>query len=233
MKRLRLAIVGLTGCSGCQLTLLNCEDELLQLAERFEFACFPLACSTQSSVGPYDVALVEGCVSTADEAEFLKVIRDQSELLIAFGTCAAWGGVQAMPMLEPDTDIQTPQPLRAFVFVDGELYGCPPEKHELLKLLSDLLRGVLPPVIDYPVCTECKMRENPCLLTDRRQLCLGALTRGGCNARCPSLSVPCEGCRGAVPEENLPAALAVFAEHGYDAEAVMQRLSRFFPRLKP
>lgn len=233
MKRLQLAIVGLSGCSGCQLTLLNCEDELLRIAEQFEIACFPLACSSRASVASYDVALVEGCVATGDEAEFLKTIRDRSTLLVALGACAASGGIPAMPMPGTNKVIETPQPLHAVVHTDGELYGCPPEKDELLRLLADLLRGALPPVIDYPVCTECKMRENPCLLTDHRRLCLGGLTRGGCSARCPSLSVPCEGCRGAVPEENLPAALAIFAEHGYDAETVMRRLSRFFPRLKP
>lgn len=230
MKKIRLAIAGFTACSGCQLTLLNCENELLQIAEHFEFAYFPLACSPALIDGLYDVALIEGSVSSENEVQFLRQLRKQSSILIALGTCAAWGGIPAMPLVScsPETpDESSLKPIHSFVAVDGTLYGCPPEKHELLTFLSDVIRGVLPPLIDYPVCTECKMRENLCLLTERKQLCLGVLTLGGCNARCPSSAVPCEGCRGPVPEANLRAALLCFEQHGYSNEIVMERLKRF------
>jgi len=233
MKKLRLAIAGFTACSGCQLTLLNCEAELLQLAQHFEFSYFPLACSTAKPDDMYDALLVEGCISTIAEECFLQELRQKSGVLIAIGSCAANGGIPAMPikpMSGKGEDITPPRPLHDLVRIDRTLYGCPPEKHEILALLSDLLRGVFPPALDYPVCTECTMRENRCLLTQNRQLCLGALTLGGCNARCPSLSVPCEGCRGPVPDANIPASLKCYAEYGYDTETVMDRLGRFFPR---
>jgi coenzyme F420-reducing hydrogenase gamma subunit len=226
----RLAIAGLSGCSGCQLTLINCEQELLALSEQFEFAWFPLACSPAVWKDHYDVALVEGCVVTAEEAAFVKEIRKRSSLLIAIGACAVSGGVPAMAIIPdnaPAGQVARPVSIRSHVTADYTLYGCPPEKEELLALIADLLRGILPKAVDYPVCMECKLQENLCLLTERQQLCLGALTNGGCHARCPSLSVPCEGCRGMLVDANREAAFACLAEHGFDRELVTERLGRF------
>lgn len=242
MSRPRLAIAGLTACSGCQLSLLNCEAELPLLLERIEFQFFPLACSPVRIEGCYDAALVEGCCSTAHEAELLRELRDRSRLLIALGTCAAWGGVATLrndtPRKElrrqvygqhplPDDDV--PRPLSAIVEVDAVVTGCPPEKHELLALLGDLLRGNLPVRGTAPVCTDCRMRENLCLLQERGMLCLGPLTLGGCAARCPSRGVPCEGCRGPAPEANVAEALELYCQKGFDAMTVTGRLRRFYP----
>lgn len=247
MKKLRLAIVGLTACSGCQLTLLNCEEELPGLLDRFEFRFFPMACSPALMEREYDAALVEGCVSMPYERELLKELRDRSRYLIAVGTCAVWGGVAALrngenrELLRQQVYGQSPVaaemfepvPLRSVVRVDAFVCGCPPEKEELLGMLAGLTLGALPVEIDYPVCAECRMRENICLLAERDQLCLGPLTVGGCKARCPSMSVPCEGCRGAVPEGNLAEALEIFAQKGFDRKTVMERLRRFWPEWKP
>ena len=126
----------------------------------------------------------------------------------------------------------SPMPLQRLVRVDAAVSGCPPEKEELLKLLAGLLRGALPVAIDYPVCMECRMRENLCLLTERDSLCLGPLTLGGCNARCPSLSVPCEGCRGPFLEANPAEAFAQYAKKGFDRRTVIGRLHRFSPEWK-
>jgi coenzyme F420-reducing hydrogenase gamma subunit len=241
MKRLRLAIAGLTACSGCQLALLNCEDELPNLLEQFEFSFFPLACSPVELTGEYDAALVEGCLSMPHERELLLELRQRSRYLIAVGTCAAWGGVAALKNGEDRDELRRqvygqsavaeetaePVPLQSVVKVDAVITGCPPEKEELLRLLSGLIRGALPVAIDYPVCTECKMRENLCLLTERDEICLGPLTLGGCRARCPSLSVACEGCRGPMPEANLQEALEIYAQKGFDRQTVLGRLRRF------
>ena len=246
MRKLRLAIAGLTACSGCQLSLLNCEDELPGLLERFEFHYFPMACSPALLDGEYDAALVEGCVSMPHERELLQELRRRSSKLIALGTCAVWGGVAALrngedrellrqqvygqiPVARETGD---PQPLQSVVQVDAVVTGCPPEKDELLRLLAGLLRGTLPAGIDYPVCAECRMRENQCLLTERDMLCLGPLTLGGCEARCPSLSVPCEGCRGPVSEANLTEALEIYDQKGFDRLTVLGRLRRFCPEWK-
>jgi len=246
MKKLRLAIAGLTACSGCQLTLLNCEAELPKLLELVDFSFFPLACSPALLTGEYDAALIEGCLSMPQEAELLLALRRQSRFLIAVGSCAAWGGVAALkngadrqllqqlvygfhPAAGQSVD---PQPLDAAVSVDAVISGCPPEKEELLRLLAGLMRGVLPMPLSHPVCSDCRMRENLCLLTERSALCLGPLTLGGCNARCPSLAVPCEGCRGPVPEANLQEALEIYRQKGFSREMVYERLQRFCPGWK-
>jgi coenzyme F420-reducing hydrogenase gamma subunit len=243
MKRLRLAIAGLTACSGCQLTLLNCEAQLPELLERFEFHFFPLACSPAELTGEYDAALVEGCVSMPHEIELLQALRQSSRFLIAVGACAAWGGVAALKNGEDRellrqqvygtslvaSQTSKPQPLDTFVSVDAVINGCPPEKEELLGLLGGLLRGSLPIQICHPVCTDCRMKENLCLLTERALLCLGPLTLGGCGARCPALAVPCEGCRGPVPEANLQEALEIYRQKGHDTSTVIERLQRFYP----
>jgi len=159
------------------------------------------------------------------------------------GTCAAWGGVAALRNGEDrelmrqqvygqsPVAVETfdPLPLWSLVLVDAAVTGCPPEKEELLTLLAGLTRGALPVENDYPVCTECQMRENLCLLTERDMLCLGPLTRGGCHARCPTLSAPCEGCRGPVPEANVKEYLALCVQAGRDEQAVLGRLHRFWP----
>jgi coenzyme F420-reducing hydrogenase gamma subunit len=243
MKRLRLAIAGLTACSGCQLSLLNCEEELPILLDLFEFSFFPLACSPADLIGEYDTSLVEGCLSMPHERELLLELRKRSRYLIAVGTCAVWGGVASLRNGEDREELRRqvygqsaiaggtsdPVPLRSVVTVDADITGCPPEKEELLRLLTGLVRGALPVTIDYPVCTECKMRENLCLLTERDQLCLGPLTRGGCRAHCPSLSVACEGCRGPVPEANVKETLHIYAQKGFTKKTVVGRLRRFCP----
>ncbi|MSN25895.1 MAG: NADH:ubiquinone oxidoreductase [Geobacter sp.] len=246
MKPLRLAIAGLTACSGCQLSLLNCEQELPQMLERIEFHFFPMACSPAILEGEYDATLVEGCLSMPHELDLLLALRQHSRYLIAVGTCAAWGGVAALRNGENREELRqsvygsstatsgsfSPQPLHAMVAVDAFICGCPPEKEELLNLIGDLLRGALPSPISHPVCSDCQMRENLCLLTERSALCLGPLTLGGCGARCPSLEVPCEGCRGPVPEANLSEALELYLQKGYDHAAVLGRLRRFCPEWK-
>ncbi len=243
MKKLRIAIAGLTACSGCQLSLLNCETELPELVALFEFNFFPMACSPSVLDGEYDAALIEGCVSMPHERELLQELRRRSNAVIALGTCAAWGGVAALRNGDDREVLRQrvyshnrvanetfdPLPLRSVVQVDAVVVGCPPEKEELIRLLTGLVRGAFPVEIDYPVCTECRMRENLCLLTEQNSLCLGPLTSGGCAARCPSLSVPCEGCRGPVPEASVTETLALFAQKGFDRKMVRDRLRRFCP----
>jgi coenzyme F420-reducing hydrogenase gamma subunit len=246
MRKLQLAIAGLTACSGCQLSLLNCESELPGLLEQFEFSYFPLACSPAELKGEFVAALVEGCVSMPSEKELLLELRRRSRYLIALGTCAVWGGVAALRNGEDRRllrqqvygqspvacETSDPQPLRNIVQVDAVVTGCPPEKTELLRLLTGLARGALPVVMDHPVCTECRMNETLCLLMERDVLCLGPLTLGGCGARCPEMSVACEACRGPAPEANLKEALEIYAHKGFAPQTVLKRLHRYCPEWK-
>jgi len=244
MKRPKLAIAGLTACSGCQLTLLNCEQKLPEIARRFELIYFPMGESGCDPQAVFDAAIVEGAVSTPEDLATLFKLRNSSRLLIALGTCAIFGGVAAMNNRisqraelmfgvygEAGGSFQSfpPSPFRNFVSVDFTITGCPPEKPELLELLAALLTGTLPPVHCYPVCTECRSRENLCLLLERNELCLGPIIKGGCNARCPATGIVCEGCRGPVREANVAQEMELLSERGFAREEIERRMSRFTP----
>lgn len=244
MTRPRLAIAGLTACSGCQLTILNCEDELPLIAERFELVYFPMAETGCEPDARFDAAIVEGAVSTPGDLATLFRLRSAATLLVGLGTCALFGGVAAMNNAistreelllqvygagEKLLESFPPAPLGTFVSVDYCITGCPPEKHEVAALLSALLAGTLPPVQHYPVCTECRSRENLCLLLEKNELCLGPVIQGGCNARCPATGIVCEGCRGPVREANVAQELILLLERGFDRKEIERRMSRFRP----
>jgi len=243
MKKLTIAIAGLTACSGCQLTLLNCEDELPEIAHRFCVNYFPMGHTKRFSSGPTEVAFVEGAISTPDDLETVVKLRNSSRFLVALGTCALWGGIAAMKNREPRKDMAEivygpagvnlntfyPQPINRFVKVDFAITGCPPEKGELLTTLASLIRGTFPVFPHYPVCTECRNRENLCLLIERNEMCLGPLTQAGCNARCPAVGITCEGCRGPVAEANVAAEMELLLDKGFSLAEIVSRMQRFYP----
>lgn len=244
MRRPRIAVAGLTACSGCQLTLLNCEEEFPEIVRRFDLVHFPMAESGCDPEAVFDAALVEGAVSTPADLALLFRLRNASRLLIALGTCALFGGVAAMNngISERDELMRgvygeaaagfasfAPSPFGNFVGVDFAVTGCPPEKPELLSLLAALLAGTLPPMPCYPVCTECRSRENLCLLLEKNQLCLGPVIQGGCDARCPATGIVCEGCRGPVREANVAQELELLLERGFDRAEIERRMRRFTP----
>lgn len=237
-----IAFAGLTACSGCQLTLLNCEEELPQIVEKFDFSYFPLASSENTPCGAIDVAFVEGAVSTPEDLDILLSLRNRSRLLIGVGTCALWGGIATIKndqsrielaesiYGEAARDLKTfnPGPIHRFVTVNFSIAGCPPEKSEIKATLASLLHGTLPVFPGYPVCTECRNRENLCLLIEKNELCLGPLIQSGCNARCPAVNVVCEGCRGPAAEVNVAAEIAVLMEKGFSLQEITSRMHRFY-----
>jgi sulfhydrogenase subunit delta len=243
MKAPVIAIAGLTACSGCQLTLFNCEAEIPWLTRHFTIAYFPMGITEHVLTEAIDVAFVEGAVSTPDDLGVLLKLRKISRFLVAFGTCALWGGVAAMNNHESRTGILekvygnaaeaintfSPQPFRKFIEIDFAITGCPPEKSELLAVLAALFRGSFPVFPRYPVCTECRNRENRCLLIEDNEICLGPLTQAGCNARCPSVGSACEGCRGPVTEANVAAELMLLLGKGFTREEIERRMRRFYP----
>ena len=241
MDKPSVGIYGLTGCAGDQLALLNCEDELLAITGAVNLKFFPMAQSCNDEEGPLDIAFVEGAVVQPEDEQMLKKLRDRAKLLIALGTCAAWGGVQAMknevPREELKRKVYGPQgeifetipaaPLGHFVKVDLAISGCPVEKQQLLQAVASLLHGDLPRLPTYAVCTECKMAENSCVLIEKGQLCLGPITVAGCNARCPSHNRPCIGCRGPVEEANVSSEITVLKERGFTWADIQNRLRTF------
>jgi len=209
----KLAVWKFTSCDGCQLSLLDLEDELLAIASRLTIAYFMEA--TRAVVkGPYDLSLVEGSVSTPEQLKQVKQVRKISKLLVTIGTCATSGGLQALrnfadvseylrlvyPAPQHLKTLATSTPISAHVPVDLELQGCPISKHQLLKVVSAYLNGGRLEVPAYSVCLECKRRGNICVLVSRGLPCLGPVTRAGCGALCPSFHRGCYGCFG--PKET-------------------------------
>ena len=240
--KLRIAYQRYTSCGGCQLTFLNCERDLPLIEKSFDIVDFPLLSSVNDSSCLLDVALAEGSIVTLEELQQLLELRRRAKFLIAVGACALSAGVNALAQ-ERETQLAAvygtaplamktfpPQPLARFVKVDGEIPGCPPEGSDYLRLLGSLLQGGLPGAYAVPVCMECRLRENRCLLIEGQQPCLGSVTRGGCLARCPSYGAICEGCRGAVPEANFPEHFQLLLQSGLTAAEVRGRLERFLGR---
>ncbi len=247
MSKPTVGIFGLTGCAGDQLVILNCEDRLLDLVALVDIRDFLMASSDNQTECALDIALVEGAVLTKKDADALRAIRKRAKLLVALGSCAVWGGIPAMdrgmdrgPMLEEvygdagaGYDSQAAQALHEVVTVDLNITGCPIEKEHFISAIASLLNGDAPLYPKYPVCTECRMRENNCLLIERGLPCCGPITVAGCNARCPELRVPCIGCRGPIGDANPASLLAVMEEKGYNREEIVNRLRMFAPQGAP
>ena len=207
--RLRVGIVKYASCDGCQLSLLDLEDELLDVAGRFEIAEFPEASSLRSS-GPFDLLLVEGSISTPDQAREIVELRAASKTLVTIGACASYGGIQALRnwadhdafraavYAHPEyiESLATATPVREHVTVDAELHGCPINPEQLRELLASLALGRRPQIREEAVCLDCKRRGNVCILVARDVPCLGPVTQSGCGALCPSFGRGCYGCFG-------------------------------------
>ena len=211
-----VAVYKFSSCDGCQLTLLNMEDELLDLAGAIDIAMF-LEATRAEKPGPYDISIVEGSVTTPHEAERIKEIREQSKILIALGTCATTGGIQALRNFA-DADeyantvyahpeylhyLKTSKPMSEYVHVDYELSGCPVNKAQVIEVIVALLNNRRPNLPAYPVCMECKRRGTVCVLVAHGVPCLGPGTLAGCGAICPANGRGCYGCFGPTKEPNV------------------------------
>lgn len=228
MEPLRLAFARYTSCSGCQLMLVNCEEQLATLAGTIICSGFDLVSSRPAAEEPVDVALVEGSISTAADLADLLALRQRARRLVAVGACALSGGVNALAGARDSVpDTFPPQPVRRFVPIDYTIPGCPPERSDFLALFGALLKGGWPGRLDCAVCMECRSAEYRCLLVEDRRPCLGPVTRSGCAARCPAIGITCEGCRGEVAEANDDELLRLLVECGLTVREARQRLERF------
>ena len=212
----KLAVWKFASCDGCQLSLLDLEDELLALAGVVELAEFREATSGVVE-GPYDLSLVEGSITTPHDAERIRAVREASKALVTIGACATAGGVQALRNFadvaefvsavyaSPDyiSTLETSTPISAHVPVDFELHGCPIDKRQLLELLTALLAGRKPQIPSHSVCYDCKLRGTSCVMVARGLPCLGPVTQAGCGAICPAFGRGCFGCFGPVANPNL------------------------------
>jgi coenzyme F420-reducing hydrogenase gamma subunit len=212
-KKPKLAVWKFSSCDGCQLTLLDCEDELLRLANTVEIAYFLEATRAQSR-GPYDISLVEGSISTAEDAERIREVRRQSKVLITIGACATAGGIQALRNFKDANQfiqavyahpeyintLAYSQAIENHVTVDFELRGCPINKQQLLETLSAFLNNRRPNVPRHSQCVECKLAGTVCVMVSQGIPCLGPVTQAGCGNLCPSHNRGCYGCFG--PKET-------------------------------
>ena len=235
-----LAVWKFASCDGCQLSLLDCEDELLAVAEAVEIRHF-LEATSAVAPGPYDVSLVEGSISTEHDIERIRRIREQSRLLVAIGACATAGGIQALRnyadagdyvravYARPDyiQSLATATPISDHVTVDLELRGCPIDRGQLLQALASVIHGVRPRLETGSVCAECKRRGTYCLLVAGGQPCLGPVTQAGCGALCPAFDRGCFGCFGPSESANLPALRERLLGLGTDEATIGRPLSTF------
>jgi coenzyme F420-reducing hydrogenase gamma subunit len=215
MRKPKLAVWKFASCDGCQLSLLDCEDELLALAGEVEIAYFVEA-RRATAKGPYDLSLVEGSVTTAHDAERIQEVRRVSKTLVTIGACATAGGIQALKNFSDVNEfvstvyatpayistLETSTPISAHVPVDFELHGCPINKAQLLEVLTAFLHGRRPQISSASVCQECKRRGNVCVMVAHGTPCLGPVTHAGCGALCPAYDRGCYGCFGPMETPN-------------------------------
>jgi sulfhydrogenase subunit delta len=244
-SRPTLAVWKLASCDGCQLTLLDCEDELLALAGAVQIAHFAEASSAEIA-GPYDVSLVEGSVTTSRDAGRIREIRAMSRTLVTIGACATAGGIQALRNFadvaefasvvyaRPDyiSALATSTPVSDHVAVDFELRGCPIDKRQLLELLTALLAGRKPQIPVHSVCHDCKLRGASCVMVTHGTPCLGPVTQAGCGALCPAFGRGCYGCFGPVAAPNLTALIARLRQLGL-TEPELDRVFTTFNAASP
>ena len=234
----KVAFFEFTSCEGCQLTVVDSLQMYPELLEAVEIVRFREAMSEKSD--DYAVAFIEGsCTRPSDEGP-LKAIRERAALVVALGTCAHLGGINAIrnraDLQETRTyvygdkaewyETYAPRPISAVIPVDAAIPGCPIDRTELVRTIKAVLQGRTPRLPEYPLCVECKLKENVCLYL-RGKTCLGPIVRAGCDAICPTYGDSCEGCRGLIANPNIDSLKAVLHEHGLSVDATMAKMTQF------
>ncbi len=236
----KLGVFKFASCDGCQLSLLDAEDQLLAVAGAVEIAYF-LEATSRIQPGPYDVALVEGSVTTAHDAQRIQRIRKESKFLITIGACATAGGIQSLRnwadcdefvrsvYATPEfiSTLDTSTAIGDHVKVDFELRGCPINQYQLIEVIQSLLAGRMPRTPRHSVCLDCKRRGTVCVMVAQGEPCLGPVTQAGCGAICPSYNRGCYGCFGPAAQPNLVSLTGQFAASGVPDTQTVRSLRGF------
>ncbi len=234
----RISFHDFTSCEGCQLQVLNCEDELLDILGVVDIVNFREAIDDRSD--DYDIAFIEGAFTRESDRTRLEHIRKCAKVVVALGACACTGGLnvlknyrgidESMKTVYGDAaewyETSPVQPISAAIKVDLQIPGCPISPAEFLEVVKAVLAGNTPKLPDYPVCVECKLKENVCLY-HKGQYCMGLLARAGCGAWCPSYGGRCYACRGLVSNPNNDAAKEVLEEYGLTIDQIMAEFRLF------
>lgn len=234
----KLGFFDFTGCEGCQLEVINFEMELVELLEQVDIVNFREA--MQEKAEDYEIAFIDGAITTESEISRIKKIREQAKILVAMGACACLGGVNCLKNFRPmEENLRIvygdcagyyntipARPVSAVVNADYELPGCPMNRDEFLKLAKALLLGKKPQLPSYPVCVECKMAGNVCVF-DKGEFCLGPVTRAGCNAICINSGRRCWGCRGLIDDPNVNSEKEILEKHGLTVAGILSQFRIF------
>ncbi len=236
----KLAVWKFASCDGCQLSLLDCEDELLTVAANIEIANFPEA-SRAFVKGPYDLSLVEGSITTPHDAERIHQVRRQSKYLITIGACATAGGIQALRNFENVNNfipivyaspqyisaLKSSTPIDEHVFVDFQLRGCPISKEQLLEVVNAFLNDRKPNIPTHSLCVDCKKNGHTCVMTAHGTPCLGPITQTGCGVLCPSYHRGCYGCFGPMENPNTHSLMDWWKQLGVTNKDIVRSLRSF------
>jgi sulfhydrogenase subunit delta len=238
---LKVGIYEFTGCAGDALAILHSEDELVDFFTVVNVSSFLMA-KRDNVEEKLDVALIEGSITTEEQKEKLIEIASRSKQVFAIGICACFGGIQSMKLglggweerfkkvygqdKIPIGKAFESRPIDDFVKVDGYIPGCPIDNQQFFHAFTRIINGNNPELYGFPVCMECKWKENQCLLV-KNMLCLGPLTAAGCGGACPSYNIPCVGCWGPYEEANLLAQYHLLLEKGFKAEDIKGRVRNF------
>jgi coenzyme F420-reducing hydrogenase gamma subunit len=235
-SRPRIAVFDFTSCEGCELQLANKEETLAEFLSAIQVVNFREVSSADD--GEYDIALIEGAVTRADEVERLQKIRSRAKVLVAMGSCACFGGVNKLKNAYnldeanrevygefPKATLPT-RPIKEVVKVDLEIPGCPVSKAEVERIVQHVIWGAPFLYPAYPVCLECKQRYTVCRF-EHGQLCLGSITRGGCDAPCPAGGLGCWGCRGPAADPNYEEFFTLAKERGFSDREISERMNFF------
>jgi coenzyme F420-reducing hydrogenase gamma subunit len=246
MSKPRIAIFDFACCEGCQLQIVNLEEEILDLIGGADVVEWREAMSEQSD--EYDIAIIEGSITRPEDEQRIKEIRAKAKVLIALGACATMGGINKLKnnfdlddvkkcvygndATKPHLNTALTKGVDEVVPVDFKIEGCPIDRKEFTYIVRCLLMGKTPEIPNYPVCVECKSKGNPCVW-EQGQVCLGPVIKAGCGARCPSNGFRCFGCRGYVDEPNVEAAQDVINKYNLDIDTLKLKMTLFGSQQEP
>lgn len=239
-KKPKLAVWKFSSCDGCQLSLLDCEDELLEVAGAVQIAAFQEATRIHLR-GPYDLSLVEGSITTPHEEERIRAIRRSSKYVVTIGACATSGGIQALRNFRDVKEflslvyaspqyietLETSTAISAHIPVDFELRGCPINKKQLVEVINAFLHKRRPVTPAHSVCIECKLKGNVCVAVAHKTPCLGPVTHAGCGALCPSYLRGCYGCYGPMETPNVPSLVNLLKDTSLSEDAIRRAFQTY------